>query len=128
MIFYFTATGNCLYIAKQLDQHPINIVQELKKTELSYKDETIGIVAPVYGGELPKIVRRFLDKAKFKTEYLYLILTYGMNDSVAGEWAYYYAKSQKVHLGYVHTLQMVDNYIPSFDMNEQKAIDKKIDL
>ena len=128
MIFYFTATGNCLYIAKQLDQHPISIVQELKKTELSYKDETIGIVAPVYGGELPKIVRRFLDKAKFKTEYLYLILTYGMNDSVAGEWAYYYAKSQKVHLGYVHTLQMVDNYIPSFDMNEQKAIDKKIDL
>ena len=127
MIFYFTATGNCLYVAKQFDENPISIAQELKKEELHYEDETIGIVSPVYGGELPKIVRRFIDKATFKTDYLYMILTYGMNDSVAGEWAYYYGKSQKVNIDYIHTLQMVDNYTPAFDMNEQKAMDKHID-
>lgn len=127
MIFYFTATGNCLEIAKRLSQDPISIAQEMKKDILHYDDETIGIVVPVYVGELPKIVRRFLEKATFKANYMYMILTYGMNDTVAGEWAYYYAKSQRVHIDYIHTLQMVDNYTPSFDMNEQKAIDKKVD-
>lgn len=126
MIFYFTATGNCLYVAKQFVEKPISIVQELKKDELVYEDETIGIVAPVYAGELPQIVRRFMEKATFKSDYIYMILTYGMNDSVAGEWTYYFGKSKKIHIDYIHTLQMVDNYIPSFDMNDQKAMDKKI--
>lgn len=71
MIFYFTATGNCLYVAKQFVEKPISIVQELKKDELVYEDETIGIVAPVYVGELPQIVRRFMEKATFKSDYIY---------------------------------------------------------
>lgn len=127
MIFYFTATGNCLYVAKQFDENPISIAQELKKEELQYEDDTIGIVAPVYGGELPKIVRRFLERAVFKAQYMFMVLTYGMNDSVSGEWAYYYAKGQKVNIDYIHTLQMVDNYIPAFDMNDQKVMGKKIE-
>lgn len=127
MIFYFTATGNSLYAAKEMDQDYRSITQELKKDELNYEDEIIGIVSPVYGGELPKIVREFIAKATFDTDYLYMILTYGMNDSVAGEWAYYYGKTQGVHFDYIHTLQMVDNYVPAFDMNEQMKIDKKVD-
>lgn len=126
MIFYFTATGNCLYVAKQFDSDPISIAQEMKNETLHYEDETIGIVSPIYGGELPKIVRRFLEKATFQTEYLYMILTYGMNDSVAAEWAYYFGKSHKVNFDYIHTMRMVDNYTPVFDMNEQKAMDKQI--
>jgi len=93
MIFYFTATGNSLYIARQFDKEPVSIPQELKKETLHYEDETIDIIAPVYVGELPKIVRRFLKKATFNTKYMFMILTYGDNDSVAGEWSYYYAKS-----------------------------------
>ena len=32
MILYFSATGNSLYAAKQLDQELLSIPQELKKT------------------------------------------------------------------------------------------------
>ena len=42
-----------------------------------------------------------------------MILTYGMNDSIASKW-YYYGKSQKVNIDYIHTLQMADNYTPAF--------------
>lgn len=126
MLFYFTATGNCLYVAKQFDEKPLSIAQELKKENLNYEAETIGIVAPIYSGELPKIVRRFIEKATFKTDYLYMILTYGKDDTVAGEWSYYFGKTHKVHIDYIHTMEMVDNYLPSFDMNEQMAMDKKI--
>lgn len=127
MLFYFTATGNCLYVAKKIEENPVSIAQELKKDELVYEDQTIGIVSPVYGGELPKIVRRFIEKATFKTEYMYMVLTYGMNDSVSAQWAYYFGKTQKVHFDYIHTIKMVDNYLPVFDMLEQKAMDKKAD-
>ncbi len=127
MLFYFTATGNSLFIARQLDESPISIPQILKQDNLVFEDETIGIVAPVYAGELPPIVRRFLAKATLKANYMYMVLTYGMNDSVAGEWSYYYCKSQKINMDYIHTIKMVDNYTPSFDVDEQKKMDKQVD-
>lgn len=126
MIFYFTATGNCLSVARELGDNPLSIAQELKKDELHYEDETIGIVAPVYAGELPKIVRRFLEKASFKADYMYMVLTYGMNDSVAGEWSYFYGRSLDLNFDYIKTMKMVDNYVPSFNMVEQKEMDKQI--
>ncbi len=127
MVFYFTATGNSLYVAKQFSKCPISIAQEMKKDELCYEAESIGIVIPDFGGELPKIVRRFLQRATFQTEYLYLVVTYGKNDSVVSEWAYYYGKSQHIHFDYINTILVVDNYLPSFDMNEEVKLDKKIE-
>ncbi|WP_041139826.1 EFR1 family ferrodoxin [Beduini massiliensis] len=126
MIFYFSATGNCLHISQQLDSHSQSIPQVLKTEDLEFEDETIGIVTPVYAGKMPHIVRRFIEKATFKTNYFYIISTYGMNDSVASEWASQFCKEQGIKVNYANTLQMVDNYLPSFDVNEQKAMDKKI--
>lgn len=128
MIFYFTATGNSLYIAKELDHDFYSIPQELKKKNLSYKDETIGIVAPIYAGQLPLTVKRFLEKAEFETDYLYFILTYGANDSVACQWTECFCLNQGICVDYIHTIKMVDNYLPSFDMDEQKRMDKEIPL
>ena len=84
MIFYYTATGNCLYVARQIEEDLYSIPQELKKEDLRYKADKIGIVAPIYAGELPQTVRRFLAKAKFDTPYFYMLLTYGNRDTVAG--------------------------------------------
>ena len=33
MVFYFTATGNSLYVAKHLDTELISIPQEMNKTD-----------------------------------------------------------------------------------------------
>ena len=38
MLFYFTATGNSLYVAKNIDEEVFSIPQELKK-----KKETINL-------------------------------------------------------------------------------------
>lgn len=127
MIFYYTATGNCLYVARQIDNHPISIPQELKKENLHYQDQMIGIVAPIYAGELPQTVRRFIEKAKFKTDYFYMLLTYGNRDSVASVWSEAFCKKQGINVNFIQTIKMVDNYLPSFDMEEQMAIDKDVD-
>lgn len=77
MVFYFTATGNSLYVAKQLERDPVSIPQIIKEKELCFQDETIGIVCPVYGSEPPYMVQEFLRKAQFETEYFYVVMTYG---------------------------------------------------
>ena len=48
MIFYFTATGNSLYAARQISggDELVSIAQELRKTDRHYQDDAIGIVMP----------------------------------------------------------------------------------
>ena len=69
MVFYFTGTGNCLYIAKQLEAQPVSIPQVIHQENLHFCDKSIGIVAPVYGHEVPGMVKEFLHKATFDTDY-----------------------------------------------------------
>jgi len=126
MIFYYTATGNSLFVARQLDKDIFSIPQELKKEVLEYKDEAIGIVSPIYAGELPQTVRRFIEKATFHTNYFYMILTYGKDDSVAGIWSETFCKQNDIHVDFIQTIKMVDNYLPSFDMEEEIIINQKI--
>ena len=58
MIFYFTATGNSLYVAKQLDDKRFSIPQELNKTNRHYKDDRIGIVCPLFEFDIPDLVKK----------------------------------------------------------------------
>ena len=46
MVFYFTATGNSLYVAKCIDEYPVSIPQAIKNSSI-YSDNQIGIVCPV---------------------------------------------------------------------------------
>ncbi len=126
MVFYFTATGNSLYIAKQLESEPISIPQIMNKFDLTFEDDKIGIVCPVYGHEMPKMVKEFIKKATFKTDYFYIILTFGALHGGAAELADKYVKSVGKKLDYAKAIMMVDNFLPNFDMVEQCAMDKKI--
>lgn len=124
MVFYFTATGNSLYIAKRLDENPVSIPQVLKNENLSFSDDTIGIVFPIYAGRAPKIVIDFLRKSAFETSYLYFIGTYGNSDSAICETVPAECKKLGIKIDYMNTVSMVDNYLPVFDMEKEKQADK----
>ena len=128
MVFYFTATGNSLYIAKKISKNPISIPQMLKHEDFVFTDEKIGIICPVYCGEIPHIVLEFIKKSKFNTPHLYMVLTYGNDESDSAEFTYNQCKKLGVDFDYIHCVKMVDNYLPVFDMNEQKVIDKNVDV
>lgn len=127
MVFYFTATGNSLHVAKQLDENPISIPQAMRGDNLDFTGETIGIVCPIFAGETPKLVWEFMIRARFHTDYLYLVLTYGMSDSDAPEFIGNRARQAGVRIDYIHTIRMVDNYLPSFDMAEEVKLEKHVD-
>jgi len=127
MVFYFTATGNSLYVAKKFYENPVSIPQVINNDNLNFEDDTIGIVCPVFCNVPPRFVVDFMKKATFKTDYFYMILTYGNNHSGAAEYTEQIAKECGIKIDYIRTIMMVDNYLPVFDMSEQIATDKKVD-
>ena len=127
MIFYFSATGNSMYVARQIEENPISIPQAIHDGSKEYVADTIGIIAPVYGHELPPMVKDFMRKATFKTDYFYMILTYGNRHGGAAELAKNFCEECGIKVNYINVIIMVDNWLPNFDMDEQKKLDKHVD-
>lgn len=125
MILYFTGTGNCLYVARELaaeGERVLSIPQELRREgELAYADDTIGIVYPIYGHMMPDMVKTFLERATLDTPYLYFVCTYGNRHANAVELCLEDARAAGLNPAYATTLLMVDNWLPNFDMDEQRA-------
>lgn len=116
---YFTATGNCLYVARQIGGDLLSIPQLMKQDDIVIEDDAVGIVAPVYAVEMPMMVKAFLERAKIKTDYFFFIYTYGMGYAEAFTHVEVAARKAGLTLSYINAIQMVDNYIPYFDMQEQ---------
>lgn len=127
MVFYFTGTGNSLYIAKKIEEIPVSIPQIMRQERLEFAADSIGIVAPVYGHEVPPMVKDFLKKAVFHTKYFYMILTYGNRHGGAAELAKKLCDECGVAVNYINVIVMVDNWLPGFDMNEQRSMDKRVE-
>lgn len=129
VVLYFTGTGNCLYVARQLagkDGEILSIPQLVKNKQYSIEADEIGIVYPIYGHMPPSMVWQFIKKAKLKAQYKFAVLTYGNRKCSAVEiWDDISRKAGNA-FDYIGTLIMVDNWLPNFDMNEQVKIDKHI--
>lgn len=127
MIFYFTGTGNSLYVAKKLDENTISIPQIIKEEPLEFSADSIGIVCPVYGHEIPGMVKDFIRRASFKTDYLFVVLTYGAHHGGAAEIVDQFIRDADKKASFITTIEMVDNFLPAFDMSEQMAEDKQVE-
>lgn len=129
IIFYFTGTGNSLYIARQLAEENtelLSIPQMVKQGKYEFEADEIGIVYPIYGHMPPNMVRRFIQKANLKADYLFAVLTYGNRKCNAVEIWDEVSRQAGKRFDYIGTIIMVDNWLPNFDMNEQMKIDKRI--
>ena len=126
MVFYFTGTGNSLYAARQLEAEPVSIPQVMRGREREFTAESIGVVTPVYGHEVPPMVKDFLRESTFETGYFYIILTYGCRHGGAAELAKELCVECGVRVDYINTLHMADNWLTAFDMDAERAMDKHI--
>lgn len=83
IIFYFTGTGNSLKIAKDIaeglgDTKLIRITSSLEISNEPIKCERVGIVTPVYMGNIPLMVKEFLEKLNInKDTYIFTVSTCG---------------------------------------------------
>lgn len=128
-VIYFTSTGNCLWVARHFTDNPVSIVQLAHSEEYEIADdEAIGIIVPDHVCDIPKPVRKYLERATLNAPYKFAIITFGSDAASAPERL---LELQK--LDYVNTLLMVDNYFPVFNQKEQvesapkKEIDRHLD-
>lgn len=129
LIFYFTGTGNCLYVARQFaddNTELLSIPQLTNQGVFNFEADEIGLVYPIYGHMPPYMVRQFLKKAKLKADYTFAVLTFGARKCNAVEILDGITRNAGYRFNYISTLMMVDNWLPNFDMNEQVKMDKHI--
>ncbi|NLT14341.1 MAG: 4Fe-4S binding protein [Clostridiales bacterium] len=81
-IYYFSGTGNSLYAAKRLAERlggrflPMAAVGE--REEVKTAAGCVGLVFPVYYGDLPALVREFAKKLRCAPDaYVFAVCTYG---------------------------------------------------
>ncbi|HHW90538.1 MAG TPA: hypothetical protein GX745_06545 [Clostridiales bacterium] len=130
-IYYFSGTGNCLFVAKNLasylDGQYINISKRVKEKEIVLQSDTIGFVFPVYAYTYPKILNDFYKKIKIisNPKYVFIITTYG---STPGRSAEKFSKKLKnlFAVNYINGILMPENYIAIFKLDNDSAIRQKI--
>lgn len=121
IILYFTATGNSLEVAKAFkDATLVSIPQAIKTKQYHFKNEQIGVVAPIYGWNMTPYVTDFLKKADLECDYLFAILTYGKYAGSAPSRLYQFAQENGINFSYVNQIEMINNYMPVFEMEKQK--------
>ena len=82
-LFYFTGTGNSLYIARKINEaltHPgelLPIAIYINSTTVYCDAVVVGIIFPIHMGSAPNIVKEFVTKLKIrKTPYVFAVATY----------------------------------------------------
>jgi len=87
MVFYFSGTGNSLYVAKRIaktnNEELVSIASLLTREKEIYEyqlkeNEVIGFVYPIYAWSPPKQVLEFVEKLKlsnYKNNYIFSIAT-----------------------------------------------------
>lgn len=131
-ILYFTATGNSMYIAKSLGGELLSIPQLDKVGRYDFSDDKIGIVFPLHAWGVPSYIVDFLKKASFNCDYLFAVTTYGVYSGAVAKHLKDIGKIAGYSFDYINRIQMVDNYLPTFDMKKeiekepQKQIEKHL--
>lgn len=126
-IFYFTGTGNSLYVAKRLGGELYSIPQILKNNDTYFEDDKIGIVCPTYGLSIPNIVKEFVEKVTLKSPYIFIIMTCGNNNGNAAKYMSSLIEKKGSKVSYASYLPMISNHIPMSNIEAEKTIDKHID-
>lgn len=119
IIFYFTSTGNNLYIAKKIGGQLYSIPKLLKEGQFEFTDDKIGIIFPCYYLGAPRIVKEFIEKVKLKSSYIFAIMSYGSMSCAGTNHFLKIAKNCGINLSYINDIIMVDNYLPMFDQAAQ---------
>jgi ferredoxin/protein involved in ribonucleotide reduction len=131
-ILFFSATGNSLYIAKRLGGELLSIPQLQKNGIHEITANTVGIICPVYGFTMPNLVKEYLEKTTIRAEYVFVIMTFGNLAMAALAQMKKLLNKRGVQLHYANQIEMVDNFLPIFEIgnqlkkNKEQVIEPKI--
>ena len=134
MIFYFSATGNCKYVATKIanktNDRILSITDCMKKNLNSFEiqvNENVGIIIPTYALGLPVIVSDFLKKLELipkEKPYLYFVATCGTTPGQTGYFANRILMDHSYSMDAYFSVKMPDNWTPIFDLSNAEKVGK----
>lgn len=113
-IFYFSSTGNSLYIAEQIKAElggEIRFIPKFTGDVNSY--DKIIIVSPIHSFGLPTLVYDFITTME-STKPLYIVLNCGGMKANASYFAYQLCKEKGLHIRSVQVVMMPEIYTLTF--------------
>ena len=123
MIYYFSGTGNSLYVARQMADA---LGERLCPMTLPAptEDQVVGLVFPVYAWGIPNVVEKFVRTHSLKGCYLYAVMTCG-DDMGYADKVLESVLSRK--LDAVFSVQMPNVYVclPGFDVDSKEVCKEK---
>lgn len=136
MIFYFSATGNSKYVAKQLAINTSDALISI--TEAVYADkyqyatkagERIGFVLPVYYYGVPDVVVKFIEKLEItdrynSQHYIFTVLTCGGSTGNAGKMLAKLLAKRNMIVTSSFSVKMIDNYVLLYDLPKPEEMDE----
>lgn len=132
MILYFSATGNCKYVAEHiahdLEDTAVSIEKHCEKIQLM-QNEMLGIVAPTYAWELPINVREFLENIfieNYSGQYAFVVATYGTTPGAVGAQTARILKKHGITLNARFSVRMPDTWTPWFDLSDKEKVKSRL--
>ena len=127
-IYYFSATGNSLEIARQiskgLDDCTIkSMTTPLPKEPVGGSNEIIGFVFPVYYIGLPILVKKFVEKLNILPEtYCFAVINYGRISGNTLGMLENILQKKGIGLSYADGVKMPGNYIVSYSSHDPDKV------
>lgn len=139
MIFYFTGTGNSLWVAKQLAKKLNDKVISIADTHSSKnynfdinQSEKIGFVFPIHSWGIPPIVREFISKLtinQYDGQTIYGVFTCGDECGYTDKMFRKLLATKGWQSQHIYSVRMPNSYIcfPKFDIDSKELEQQKVD-
>lgn len=135
MIFYFSGTGNSLQVAQSLSRalhEPVFAMAEAVAGGKSFDvepDESVGLVFPTYGWDLPAVVRQFISLLHLQGDhYIYFVTTCGDDTGRLWQRAAQALEAAGAHLDSAWAVRAPNTYVcfPFFDTDPEAVVRQKL--
>lgn len=128
MIIFFSATGNCRYVASEIAKATEDYIVSILDIDGEIclrQGENLGIVTPTYYWGLPSIVNEFFEGIRIvgaKDSYVYYIATYGTTSGQTGTFVQRHLRKQGMRLNARYSVKMPDSWTPTYDLSNPRKV------
>ncbi len=128
MIIYFSATGNCKYVAEYIAYETNDTAASMQTINQPIKlndGESLGIITPTYCWKTPSVVDDLLEKMKIETgndNYVFSVSTYGTTPGQSAEFINRFLKKKNIKLNARFKVKMPDTWTPIFNLSDKEKV------
>lgn len=144
MIFYFSGTGNSLYVAERISEvcgdRPTDVSELLNRGSMECvlrPGERLGFVFPVHCWGTPMMIDEFImrigigavdDYGERRHElrgiYVFAVMTYGSALGIAPMQIFQELRRRGLHLDYCAAVKMPDSYVLGADVGSEQRVER----